>query len=40
VAAGLANLFHAFGGRFDNRDWPQIDTWADRVAETLRTSTD
>lgn len=30
-------FFHAFGGRFgDNRDWPQIDAWADRIANTLR----
>jgi menaquinone-dependent protoporphyrinogen oxidase len=29
-------LFHAFGGRFgDHRDWPEIDAWADRIAQTL-----
>ena len=29
-------FFHAFGGRFgDHRDWPTIDSWADRIAEGL-----
>lgn len=29
-------FFHMFGGRFgDNRDWPEIDAWAERVARTL-----
>jgi menaquinone-dependent protoporphyrinogen oxidase len=27
-------FFHAFGGRFaDNRDWAQIEAWADSIAE-------
>jgi menaquinone-dependent protoporphyrinogen oxidase len=30
-------FFHAFGGRFgDNRDWPQIETWADSIAQSGR----
>jgi menaquinone-dependent protoporphyrinogen oxidase len=30
-------LFHLLGGRFgDNRDWPEIDTWADGIARSLR----
>jgi menaquinone-dependent protoporphyrinogen oxidase len=29
-------FFHAFGGRFgDNRDWPEIDAWAEDIAQTL-----
>ncbi|MGZ4169814.1 MAG: flavodoxin domain-containing protein, partial [Solirubrobacteraceae bacterium] len=29
-------FFHAFGGRLgDNRNWPEIDAWADAIAETL-----
>lgn len=29
-------FFHAFGGRLgDNRDWPQIDAWAQSIARTL-----
>jgi menaquinone-dependent protoporphyrinogen oxidase len=29
-------FFHAFGGRFgDHRDWPTIDTWADRIGVAL-----
>jgi len=32
-------FFHAFGGRFgDNRDWPEIDAWADTIAQTLSQS--
>jgi menaquinone-dependent protoporphyrinogen oxidase len=32
-------LYHAFGGRLgDNRDWPQIDAWADGIARSLRAS--
>jgi menaquinone-dependent protoporphyrinogen oxidase len=32
-------FFHVFGGRFgDNRDWPQIDAWADGIAQMLRAS--
>jgi menaquinone-dependent protoporphyrinogen oxidase len=28
--------YHAFGGRFgDNRDWPEIEAWAESIAETL-----
>jgi menaquinone-dependent protoporphyrinogen IX oxidase/uncharacterized protein YndB with AHSA1/START domain len=31
-------FFHVFGGRFgDNRDWPQIDAWADSIAQRRRT---
>jgi menaquinone-dependent protoporphyrinogen oxidase len=35
----LSRLFyHAFGGRLgDNRDWPDIDAWADSIAHTLGT---
>lgn len=30
-------LYRALGGRFgDNRDWPEIDAWADEIARTLR----
>jgi len=30
-------FFHAFGGRFgDNRDWQQIDAWAESIARTLQ----
>jgi len=33
-------FFHAFGGRFgDNRDWPEIDAWADDIARTLASCT-
>jgi menaquinone-dependent protoporphyrinogen oxidase len=29
-------FFHAFGGRFgDNRDWPEIDAWAESIAQAL-----
>ena len=29
-------FFHAFGGRFgDNRDWPEIEGWANSIARTL-----
>ncbi len=29
-------FFHTFGGRFgDNRDWPEIDAWADGIAQRL-----
>lgn len=29
-------FFHAFGGRLgDNRDWPEIDAWAESIAHTL-----
>ena len=29
-------FFHAFGGHFgDNRDWPEIDGWTNRIAATL-----
>jgi menaquinone-dependent protoporphyrinogen oxidase len=32
-------FFHAFGGRFgDNRDWPEIDAWADAIAGSLTAS--
>jgi menaquinone-dependent protoporphyrinogen oxidase len=32
-------FFHTFGGRFgDNRDWPEIDAWADGIAQRLGTS--
>jgi len=32
-------FFHAFGGRFgDNRDWPEIDAWADTIAQSLSRS--
>ena len=32
-------FFHAFGGRFgDNRDWPEIDAWADGIAQRLGSS--
>jgi menaquinone-dependent protoporphyrinogen oxidase len=30
-------FFQAFGGRFgDNRDWQEIDAWAESIAQTLR----
>jgi len=33
-------FFRGFGGRFgDNRDWPDIDAWADDIARTLTTRT-
>ncbi len=29
-------FFHAFGGRFgDNRNWPEIDAWANKIARVL-----
>ena len=29
-------FFHAFGGHFgDNRDWPAIESWADKIARAL-----
>ena len=29
-------FFHAFGGRFgDHRDWPTIDSWAERIAGAM-----
>jgi menaquinone-dependent protoporphyrinogen oxidase len=32
-------FFHAFGGRFgDHRDWPVVDTWAERISRTLPTA--
>jgi menaquinone-dependent protoporphyrinogen oxidase len=32
-------FFHLFGGRFgDNRDWQQIDAWADNIAQSLSSS--
>ena len=32
-------FFYLFGGRFgDNRDWPQIDGWAESIARTLQVS--
>jgi menaquinone-dependent protoporphyrinogen oxidase len=32
-------FFHAFGGRFgDNRDWPEIDAWAESIARRLSAS--
>ena len=32
-------FFHLFGGRFgDNRDWQQIDRWADNIARSLSSS--
>lgn len=32
-------FFRAFGGRFgDNRDWPEIDGWAQSMARTLKSS--
>ena len=34
-------FFHAFGGYFgDNRDWAEIDAWAQSIAHTLETSKD
>ncbi|HTP19381.1 MAG TPA: flavodoxin domain-containing protein [Solirubrobacteraceae bacterium] len=36
---GSRAFFHAFGGRFgDNRDWPEIDAWADAIARSLSRS--
>jgi menaquinone-dependent protoporphyrinogen oxidase len=33
-------FFRAFGGRFgDNRDWPQIDAWAESIARVLQPPT-
>jgi menaquinone-dependent protoporphyrinogen oxidase len=33
---GSRLFFHAFGGRLgDNRDWPQIDAWAEQIAGAL-----
>jgi menaquinone-dependent protoporphyrinogen oxidase len=32
-------FFRAFGGRFgDNRDWSEIDAWAESIARTLQDS--
>ena len=32
-------FFHAFGGRLgDNRNWPEIDAWAESIARTLKAS--
>jgi menaquinone-dependent protoporphyrinogen oxidase len=32
-------FFYTFGGRFgDNRDWADIDAWAEGIAGTLPTS--
>jgi menaquinone-dependent protoporphyrinogen oxidase len=32
-------FFHLFGGRFgDNRDWREIDLWADDIAQSLSAS--
>jgi menaquinone-dependent protoporphyrinogen oxidase len=36
---GSRLFYHALGGRIgDNRDWPEIDAWADGIAKTLRES--
>jgi menaquinone-dependent protoporphyrinogen oxidase len=30
-------LFHLLGGRFgDNRDWPEVEAWADGIARSLQ----
>jgi hypothetical protein len=31
-----ARMLHAFGGRLgDNRDWDDVDAWADGIARSL-----
>jgi menaquinone-dependent protoporphyrinogen oxidase len=36
---GSRIFYHAFGGRFgDNRNWPEIDAWAGRIAAHLSTA--
>jgi hypothetical protein len=34
-------FFHALGGRLgDNRNWPEIDAWAEHIAQTLKPAED
>jgi hypothetical protein len=40
VALGLAAVLLGVGGRLgDNRDWPEIDVWAERIAHGLQAPT-